>query len=44
MDAVRTFLKEQGAAIRIALQDAGTELGFAPFRFVITIPPSAHTH
>jgi chemotaxis protein histidine kinase CheA len=44
MDAVRTFLKEQGAAIRISLQDSGTEPGFAPFTFVITVPASAYSH
>jgi HPt (histidine-containing phosphotransfer) domain-containing protein len=44
MDAVRTFLKEQGATIRIALTQAGTELGFAPFEFVIDVPPAAYSH
>jgi chemotaxis protein histidine kinase CheA len=44
MDAVRTFLKEQGAAIRIALEDpSGTELGFAPFEFVIRVPSAAYS-
>ena len=44
MEAVRTFLKEQGASIRIALGDTGKELGFAPFQFVIDIPPEAYKH
>jgi len=45
MDAVRTFLKEQGAAIRIAMKDpAGTELGLAPFEFVIHVPTTAYRH
>jgi HPt (histidine-containing phosphotransfer) domain-containing protein len=44
MDAVRTFLKEQGASIRIALNDpSGTELGFAPFEFVIRAPSAAYS-
>jgi HPt (histidine-containing phosphotransfer) domain-containing protein len=44
MEAVRTFLKEQGASIRIALGSAGKELGFTPFEFVIDIPPDAYKH
>ena len=44
MEAVRTFLKEQGASIRIALGSAGQELGFTPFEFVIDIPPDAYKH
>jgi HPt (histidine-containing phosphotransfer) domain-containing protein len=44
MDAVRTFLKEQGASIRISLQESGTELGFTPFTFVISVPSSAYSH
>ena len=44
MDAVRIFLKEQGATVRIALKDAGTALGFAPFEFVIGVPPAAYQH
>jgi hypothetical protein len=41
---VRTFLKEQGATIRIALEDpSGTELGFAPFEFVIRVPSAAYS-
>jgi HPt (histidine-containing phosphotransfer) domain-containing protein len=43
MDAVRVFLKEQGATISLALDDpSGTELDFAPFEFVISVPPSAY--
>jgi chemotaxis protein histidine kinase CheA len=49
MEAVRTFLKEQGASIRIALGQPGKtqahrELGFTPFEFVIDIPPEAYQH
>lgn len=49
MEAVRTFLKEQGASIRIALgqpgkEQAGKPLGFTPFEFVIDIPPDAYKH
>jgi len=44
MDAVRVFLKEQGASVRIALKGAGTELGFAPFEFVIDVPEAAYKH
>jgi HPt (histidine-containing phosphotransfer) domain-containing protein len=46
MDAVRTFLKEQGASIRIALAEAAPNapLDFAPFEFVIDIPHAAYTH
>ena len=45
MDAVRTFLQEQGAAISIELPEPrGRELGFAPFEFVITLPPTALGH
>jgi two-component system chemotaxis sensor kinase CheA len=44
MEAVRTFLKEQGASVRIALGNAGKELGFTPFEFVIDIPPEACKH
>jgi HPt (histidine-containing phosphotransfer) domain-containing protein len=45
MDAVRTFLAEQGAGIRVQLeQPDGTELGQAPFQFVISIPPAACSH
>ena len=44
MEAVRTFLKEQGASVRIALGQSGKELGFTPFEFVIDIPPEACKH
>jgi HPt (histidine-containing phosphotransfer) domain-containing protein len=53
MDAVRTFLKDQGASIHIALaaarsaaNDAAspTALDYAPFEFVIDIPRSACAH
>ena len=44
MEAVRTFLGEQGAKIRIDLKEPGQELGFAPFEFVIEVPPTALTH
>lgn len=41
MDAVRIFLQEQGASIRIVLHNPGAEFGFCPFEFVITLPPTA---
>jgi HPt (histidine-containing phosphotransfer) domain-containing protein len=44
MDAVRNFLKEQGASIRVALVGARTAIDFAPFEFVIDIPHAACTH
>jgi two-component system chemotaxis sensor kinase CheA len=44
MEAVRTFLGEQGANIRVELADSGKELGFTPFKFVIEVPPSACSH
>jgi HPt (histidine-containing phosphotransfer) domain-containing protein len=45
MDAVRTFLKEQGATIRIVMADpTGTELGSTPFEFVIHVPATAYRH
>jgi chemotaxis protein histidine kinase CheA len=44
MDAVRTFLKEQGASIRIALQESGQKLGFAPFEFIVDVPLAACSH
>ena len=44
MDAVRTFLKEQGATIRIALKESGQKLGFAPFEFVVDVPLAACSH
>ena len=64
MEAVRTFLGEQGAMIRIELRESpresgaasessressllaepSQELGFAPFEFVIEVPPTALSH
>jgi hypothetical protein len=44
MEAVRTFLSEQGARIRIELKKSGQELGFVPFEFVIEVPPTALAH
>jgi HPt (histidine-containing phosphotransfer) domain-containing protein len=45
MDAVRTFLRAQGAAVRIALSEpSGTEMGYAPFEFVIDVPTAAFSH
>jgi len=45
MDAVRTFLKEQGATIRIDLKEpVGAEFGFAPFEFLIHVPTAAYSH
>jgi chemotaxis protein histidine kinase CheA len=45
MDAVRTFLKEQDATIRIVMADpTGTELGSTPFEFVIHVPATAYRH
>ena len=44
MEAVRTFLGEQGANIRVELAESGKELGFTPFKFVIEVPPSACSH
>ena len=44
MDAVRAFLSEQGAGIRIDLTETRESLGFTPFRFVIELPESAFTH
>ena len=37
MDAVKSFLAEHGASIRIALERPEGEMGFMPFKFVITI-------
>jgi chemotaxis protein histidine kinase CheA len=43
MDAVRTFLQEHGATIRIVMNDpSGTELGSTPFEFVIHVPTTAY--
>jgi HPt (histidine-containing phosphotransfer) domain-containing protein len=45
MDAVRTFLTQQGASIRVALKEpSGTALGFAPFEFLIHVPVAAYSH
>jgi HPt (histidine-containing phosphotransfer) domain-containing protein len=44
MDAVRTFLKEHGASIRIALKESGQKLGFAPFEFIVDVPLAACSH
>jgi len=45
MDAVRSFLKEQNATIRIAMTaPTGTALGFTPFEFVIHVPATAYRH
>jgi two-component system chemotaxis sensor kinase CheA len=41
MDAVRTFLSEHGAAVRVELAETGAELGFTPFEFVIDVPKAA---
>lgn len=41
MEAVRTFLQEQGGEITIELENAGGEFGFTPFTFVINLPQSA---
>jgi HPt (histidine-containing phosphotransfer) domain-containing protein len=45
LDAVRVFLKEQGATIRVSLAESpDATLGFAPFTFVIDVPPTALRH
>jgi len=44
MDAVRAFLSEQGADIRIELVETSGPLGFTPFKFVIDLPESAFRH
>jgi HPt (histidine-containing phosphotransfer) domain-containing protein len=44
MDAVRTFLAEQGASVRVALAGSDSRLDFAPFEFIIDIPRTAYTH
>jgi HPt (histidine-containing phosphotransfer) domain-containing protein len=41
MEAVRTFLHAQGARIHVALQEAGSVLGFTPFAFIIHVPQTA---
>ncbi len=38
MDAVRAFMGEQGASIRIALHQSAEEFGFTPFKFIISLP------
>jgi HPt (histidine-containing phosphotransfer) domain-containing protein len=43
MDAVRTFLSEQGAAVRVELAKSNGELGFTPFEFVIDVPRTAYS-
>ena len=43
MDAVRSFLAEQGATIRIALREAAAT-GFAPFAFVIHLPRAVESY
>jgi HPt (histidine-containing phosphotransfer) domain-containing protein len=43
MDAVRTFMREQQADIRLEMAAvSGDSFGFTPFRFVITLPASAY--
>lgn len=45
LDAVRVFLKEQGATIRVELDETGdARSDFAPFTFVISVPPTALAH
>lgn len=44
MEAVRTFLKEQGANIRIGLQGSDTGQGYVPFEFIIEVPATAWAH
>lgn len=44
MDAVRAFLKEQGADIRVVLRQSTLQLYFTPFKFVISVPSSAFSH
>jgi chemotaxis protein histidine kinase CheA len=45
MDAVRTFLEEQGASIHISLEETPTAaLGYTPFEFVVHIPAGAYSH
>jgi HPt (histidine-containing phosphotransfer) domain-containing protein len=43
MDAVRTFMREQQADIRLEMAAvSGDNFGFTPFRFVITLPATAY--
>ena len=44
MDAVRSFLAEQGATIRIALREAVAATGFTPFAFVIRLPRAVESY
>jgi chemotaxis protein histidine kinase CheA len=44
MDAVRSFLAEQGASIRIALQEAAPATEFVPFSFVIRLPRAVESY
>jgi len=41
MDAARAFLAEHGASISIVLLDEATQLGFAPFKFIVRVPAAA---
>lgn len=43
MDAVRAFLNNHGADVRIVLHNPGNELGFTPFKFVIGLPSKSYT-
>jgi chemotaxis protein histidine kinase CheA len=44
MDAVRKLLEDQGATIRIALEElSGVEFGFAPFELFIHVPSAAYS-
>ena len=44
MDAVRSFLAEQGATIRVALREAVAATGFTPFSFVIRLPRAVESY
>ncbi len=44
MDAVRTFLKQQGATIRIELLGSAADFAYTPFEFVIEVPATACAH
>ncbi|HWZ62987.1 MAG TPA: Hpt domain-containing protein [Steroidobacteraceae bacterium] len=44
LDAVRAFLRQQGAIIRIELKDSAADFGFAPFEFVIEAASTACAH
>lgn len=43
MDAVRTFLTEQGARIGVSLRGPQAGLAFTPFEFVIDVPSAAYS-